>query len=188
MPGNQYIGLLRGINVGGKNIIRMTDLKMSLENMGYADVATYIQSGNILFSSGEKNKSKLEKLIEKGLSEQFGVNLRLVLVTPAHLGKIINEAPSGFGKEPENYRYDVLFLKEPLTSAEAIKDVSIKVGVDTADAGSGVLYFSRLISKAAQSHLSKIIQLPVYQNLTIRNWNTVTRLLALADIRSKDVK
>ena len=62
-----------------------------------------------------------------------------------------------------------------------MKSVSIREGVDTAHVGKQTLYFSRLISRAAQSHLTKIIGLPVYQNMTIRNWNTTTKLLALMD-------
>lgn len=62
-----------------------------------------------------------------------------------------------------------------------MKDVGVKEGVDTAHAGKTVLYFSRLISKAAQSHLSRIVGFPVYQFMTIRNWNTTTKLLALME-------
>ena len=93
----------------------------------------------------------------------------------------LRQAPPGFGSEPDTYRYDVIFLKEPLTSAEAMQSVSTKDGVDQAFAGNGVLYFSRLISKATQSHLPRIIGLPVYQNMTIRNWNTTTKLLVLME-------
>jgi len=92
---------------------------------------------------------------------------------------IVRHAPEGFGSDPSAYRYDVIFLKEPLTSAEAMKSVSIKEGVDQVFAGRGVLYSSRLISRATQSHLSRLISLPVYQSMTIRNWNTTTRLLEM---------
>jgi uncharacterized protein (DUF1697 family) len=178
--GFRYIGLIRGINVGGKNIIRMTDLKLCFENAGLSDVSTYIQSGNFLFSSTEKDRNKLEKSIEKSLAEHFGVELRLILLTPEQIRKVVEDAPGGFGTEPENYRYDVLFLKEPLTPEEAMKDIRMKEGVDNAYAGDRVLYFSRLISKASQSYLTRIIQLPVYQSITIRNWNTASKLLALS--------
>lgn len=60
-----------------------------------------------------------------------------------------------------------------------MKSVRTKPGVDTAHAGKGVLYFSRLISKAAQSHLPRLMALPLYQSLTIRNWNTTTKLARL---------
>jgi uncharacterized protein (DUF1697 family) len=177
----QYLALLRGINVGGKNIIKMTDLKACFENMGFSDVTTYIQSGNVLFKSAENDKVKLSKKIEKELSARFDYSARLVTVTHKELKKTVDAAPRGFGSKPEKFRYDVIFLKEPLTPKEAMKSVSIREGVDAAYTGTHVLYFSRLISRASQSYLTKIISLPVYQSMTIRNWNTTTKLLALME-------
>jgi uncharacterized protein (DUF1697 family) len=181
MADTQYLALLRGINVGGNNIIKMADLKACFENMGFTDVITYIQSGNILFRSAEKDKTKLTKKIEQRLSERFSYKSRLVIVAYKELKRVVEGAPKGFGAEFEKYRYDVIFLKEPLSASEAMKNVSIKEGVDSAYAGKSVLYFSRLISKASQSHLTKVIKLPVYQNMTIRNWNSTTKLLALME-------
>ena len=74
-----------------------------------------------------------------------------------------------------------MFLKAPLTADEALKSASANPGVDRVFAGDGVLYYSRLISKAAQSHMNRIIATPAYQNMTVRNWNTTTRLLALME-------
>jgi uncharacterized protein (DUF1697 family) len=177
----QYLALLRGINVGGKNIIKMADLKAIFEAMGFSNVTTYIQSGNVLFQSAEMDKGALTDRIEKGLSKQFNYPARVVTVTQKELDAIVREAPDGFGKDGKSHRYDVIFLKEPLTPQEAMKNVGTKAGVDTAHAGRQALYFSRLIAKASQSHLTKIIGLPVYQNMTIRNWNTTTKLLALME-------
>ena len=184
MAGTQYLALLRGINVGGNNIIKMADLKACFENMGFTEVVTYIQSGNVLFRSAEKDKTRLTRKIEQVLSERFSYKSRLVVVAHKELKKVVVGAPKGFGKELDKYRYDVIFLKEPLTPGEATKNLSIKEGVDSAYAGKSVLYFSRLISKASQSHLTKIIKLPVYQNMTIRNWNTTNKLLALMEKES----
>jgi uncharacterized protein (DUF1697 family) len=181
----QYLVLLRGINVGGNNIIKMADLKACFENMGFTDVLTYIQSGNVLFRSKEKDKAKLTNKIEKVLSESFNYEPRVVVIAHKQLKEIVGEAPRGFGKDLDKYRYDVIFLKEPLTPGEAMKDVSTKEGVDLAYAGKHALYFSRLTSKASQSRLTKIITLPVYQNMTIRNWNTTTKLLALMEKSSE---
>ena len=182
----QYLALLRGINVGGNNIIKMTDLKACFENMGFAEVVTFIQSGNILFKAAEKDKTRLTTKIEGVLSERFSYKSRLVTITHKELRKVVQGAPKGFGKDPGKYRYDVIFLKEPLTPKEAMKDVSTKEGIDNAYIGKSVLYFSRLISKASQSHLTKTIKLPVYQNMTIRNWNTTTKLLALMEKESEN--
>ena len=186
MTETQYLALLRGINVGGKNIIKMADLKACFENIGFTDVVTYIQSGNVLFKSAEKDKVKLINKIEKVLSERFNYKSRIVTVTHKQLKKVVEGAQRGFGKNADKYRYDVIFLKEPLTPNEAMKNVSAKEGVDNAYAGEYVLYFSRLIRKAAQSHLTKIITLPVYQNMTIRNWSTTTKLLALMEKRNEE--
>jgi uncharacterized protein (DUF1697 family) len=177
---NQYVALLRGINVGGKNLIKMTDLKACFESLGFKDVVTYIQSGNVLFSATESNQAKLRGIIEKALSKTFSYKLPIVIRSKKEMKEIVAQAPNGFGSEPAKYRYDVIFLIEPLTPAEAMRDVSTREGVDQAFAGRKyVLYFSRLISRATQSRLTRIISLPVYQNMTIRNWNTTTKLVGM---------
>lgn len=165
--------------MGGNNIIRMTDLIACFEQMGFADVMTYIQSGNILFRADEQNRARLTVKIERVLSDTFHYNSRVVVITHKQLKSIVEGAPSQFGKDAAQYRYDVIFLKEPLTVKTAMKSVSVKDGVDRAYEGKGELYFSRLVAKAAQSRLTKIITLPVYQDMTIRNWNTTTKLLTL---------
>jgi uncharacterized protein (DUF1697 family) len=184
MRSNQYLALLRGINVGGSNIIKMTDLKTCFEKMGFEDVLTFIQSGNVLFRSGEKSIPKLTGTIEKGLSGTFRYDSRVVVVLYKHLERVVHEAPRGFGKDDARFRYDVIFLKEPLTAKSTMKSVTTKEGVDRVHEGKGVLYVSRLIAKASQSRLSKIISLPIYQAMTIRNWNTTTKLLALMEKRA----
>lgn len=71
MKNIQYLALLRGINVGGKNIIKMVDLKACFEEMDLSDVTTYIQSGNVVFASTETDSAKLTDKIEKTLSKRF---------------------------------------------------------------------------------------------------------------------
>jgi uncharacterized protein (DUF1697 family) len=181
MSSIKYLALLRGINVGGNNIIKMANLKKCFEDMGCINVATFIQSGNVIFNSDEKDKIKLTVKIENVLSKTFNYNSRVVLITDTFLKSIVKTAPLNFGSDPSKYRYDVIFLKEPLTSKAAMKDVKIKEGVDNDYARKNVLYFSRLIANAAQSRLQKIITLPIYKNMTIRNWNTTTKLLALME-------
>lgn len=179
MIDNLYVALLRGINVGGKNIIRMTDLISCFEEAGFTEVLTYIQSGNVIFSSSENDRIIITEKIERILFYRFGYSQSIVVMPRQQFEKIIKEAPAGFGKEPEMYRYDAVFLKHPLKGKEAIKNISLREGVDKAWTGADVLYFQRLISRASQSFLTRIITTPVYQSMTIRNWNTITRLLNL---------
>jgi uncharacterized protein (DUF1697 family) len=105
----------------------------------------------------------------------------VVLRSRKQIQDVVARAPRGFGSEPALYRYDVIFLKAPLSAPAAIKNFPIKPGVDEAHAGSGVLYVSRLISKASQSRISKIVTLPIYPRVTIRNWNTTSAVLRLMD-------
>ena len=179
MPEHRYVALLRGINVGGKNLIKMTDLRACFVDMGFSDAETYIQSGNVVFSTKQANKTKLTKVIEETLSDAFRYDSLVVLVSAGELENVVAQAPDAFGKSPDRYRYDVLFVRPPLTTRSALEQVSTKPGVDAVHAGEHALYFRRLGSKAAQSHLSKLIQRPVYKSITIRNWNTTTKLHAL---------
>ncbi len=186
MTDKQYLALLRGINVGGGNIIKMTDLKACFEECKFENVLTYIQSGNVLFESTETDHTKLVRKLERALSKTFNpYKARVVVCSHAKLNQIVREAPKGFGSQPEKYRYDVIFLKDHLPAAEALKSIIPRPGVDEAFAGPGVLYFSRLIAKASQSRLSRMITLPIYQDMTIRNWNTTSKLLALMDARAQ---
>jgi uncharacterized protein (DUF1697 family) len=174
-----YCALLRGINVGGNNIIKMSELKSCFESMSFSNVLTYIQSGNVLFSSENTEKAKLIDMIETQLSETFDYQSKIVLITKKQLETVIKKAPESFGTEPERFRYDVVFLKEPLTATDAVKSIKIREGVDTVIPGKDVLYFSRLIELAGKSYLTKIISLPIYKNMTIRNWNTTSKLFDL---------
>ena len=187
MKNTLNLALLRGINVGGGNIIKMADLKACFEASKFENVATYIQSGNVLFESAETEQGKLISKIEKALSTTFiPYKARIVLRSHAALRQIVREAPKGFGRKPQKFRYDVIYLKEPMTAGEAMTSVTARPGVDVVAMGSDVLYFSRLIAKAAQSHLARIVSLPVYQHMTIRNWNTTSKLLALMDARTQN--
>lgn len=181
LPHVRHIALLRGINVGGNNIIKMADLKACFEGLRFADVATYIQSGNVLFSAEGSDSAKLTKKIESALSKRFNYQSTVVIVTGDQLKEVVEKAPPGFGQDPDQYRYYVLFLKQPLESQKALESLSLRAGVDAAYAGKHALYFSRLISKATQSHLNKLVALPIYKQITIRNWNTTSKLHALVN-------
>ncbi|MBN2196520.1 MAG: DUF1697 domain-containing protein [Polyangiaceae bacterium] len=180
----RYVALLRGINVGGKNLIKMADLKACFEAQGFGDVATYIQSGNVLFSAQGKTAA-LTAQIEAALSDAFAYQASLVLRSQEQMTAVVGRAPAGFGVEPKDFRYDVLFLKEPLTASAALEVLPRKEGVDEAWAGAGVLYFSRLIKKATSSQLTRVVSMPIYKQMTIRNWNTTSKLTALLDEKGR---
>ena len=176
-----YVALLRGINVGGKNLIKMPALKAAFETAGFENVVTYIASGNVLFRA-PGSASALAPRIERMLSKAFGYRASVVLRSHPQLRAIVERAPKGFGANPATCRYDVIFLKGPLTAGAALKQVPTREGVDEVYAGPGVLYSSMLISRASQSRLSRAVaSMPIYQSMTFRKWNTTTSLLRMMD-------
>lgn len=178
----RYVALLRGINVGGRNLISMADLRDAFEAGGYGEVSTYIQSGNVLFESDQPRDS-IEEGVEAMLARRLGVTLVVVVRSHVQLRNLIRKSPEGFGEEPDNYHSDVVFLKSPLTPARAMRVVEIREGVDQVWPGTGVLYFARLSSRRTRSKMSKIVGTSEYQLMTIRSWSTTTRLLDLLDER-----
>lgn len=178
---SRHLALLRGINVGGKNLIRMAALREAFEALGFGDVRTFIASGNVLFTSKKKPS---RDVIEAMLSERFSYASRIVLLTAAQLKQTVAQAPKGFGRQPKAYRYDVLFARAPVKARSVLPLVSLREGVDQASAGSHALYFRRLTARASQSRLTKLVSQPVYQDLTIRNWNTTTTLRSMMEGRA----
>lgn len=178
MPtGVKYLALLRGVNVGGKNLVKMADVRTAFEDMDFEDVTTYIQSGNVLFRAPRQKREELAGRIETTLTRRFGFELKAVLLTHAQLRRVVDSAPDGFGAATD--LCDVIFLRRPLTVKDAFSIVETREGVDGAWTGPGVLYFSRLASRASGSRLSKVVTRPEYQDMTIRSWSTTIKLLAL---------
>ncbi len=176
-----YAALLRGINVGGKNVISMAELRNRFELEGFSEVSTYIQSGNVIFRSTLSEAGSLTARIEEMLAAAFDYRARVALVSLPQMQAVVAEAPTGFGDRPDAHRYDTLFLMPPATTAAAMEVVLTRKGVDEVWAGNGVLYFSRLIARASQSYLGRLASMPIYQSMTIRNWNTTTKLLGMME-------
>jgi uncharacterized protein (DUF1697 family) len=180
MARDRYVALLRGINVGGKNLVPMAELRDAFIGAGYEDVSTYIASGNVLFSTAHPS-AKLEREIEVALEKRLGRELVVVLRSERQLRAVVDKAPKDFLALDGTHHRDALFLKAPMTPAKAMKVVKLRDGVDQVWTGTGVLYFARLSAERQRSLLSKIVGTPEYQSMTIRNWNTTTKLLALLD-------
>ena len=118
-----YVILLRGINVGGKNKIPMTELKLFLEEQGFEDVVTYIQSGNVVLRS-ELGAKMLSAKIENSLPKKFKLDssiIKIVALDRKKFKKVVDQAPKEFGKDDSKYRYYVLFLMGTRAS-KAIKE------------------------------------------------------------------
>jgi uncharacterized protein (DUF1697 family) len=180
----EYVVLLRGINVGGKNKIPMTDLKRALLDDGLVDVQTYIQSGNVLLRS-ELRAPAIGETIEQLLTRRFTLDsavVKVLALTRAQIEAVVAERPSGFGDHPDTYHSDVIFLMG-MSADEALRSFNPREGVDRVWPGDGVVYSQRLSAQRTKSRLSAVMGTPAYQSMTIRNWNTTTRLLEMIRAR-----
>lgn len=173
---------MRSINVGGKNKISMAELKLCFEELGFSNVTTYIQSGNAVLQSTSDAKT-IKNLIKECLPKKFKLDssiIKVLVLTPTQLRDAIKNKPKGFGEQPDKYHSDVIFLMD-ISPTEAMKAFSPKEGVDTIWTGKGVIYSQRLSSQRTKSRLSKIVGKPAYKSMTIRNWNTTTKMLELLE-------
>jgi|SRR3989339_1196367 len=183
---NTHVVLIRGINVGGKNKVPMADLKECLERLGFSNVSTYIASGNAILESG-KDVDQISAWIEEALPESFELDderIRVLVLTRDQFQAVIDNKPEGFGEQPEKYHSDVIFLIG-IDSAQAMPVFKPREGVDKVWPGNGVIYSQRLSSQLTKSRFSRITSTPEYKLMTIRSWNTTTKLLEMTDRRSR---
>jgi uncharacterized protein (DUF1697 family) len=177
---NTYVILMRGINVGGKNKVPMAGLRKCLEELGFSDVSTYIASGNVILKSG-KQAEEIKAQIEKALPEYFKLDdelIKVLVLNRKQFQAVIDNKPEGFGEQPEKYHSDAIFLMG-IDTAEALLAFNPREGVDTIWPGEGVIYSQRLSSQRTKSRLNKIMASQAYKLMTIRNWNTTTKLLEI---------
>jgi uncharacterized protein (DUF1697 family) len=176
----KYVVLLRGINVGGKNIIKMAGLKETVEKCGFTRVSTYIQSGNILFETGEQNIKVIIQKLRASFLKNFAYNSCIIVKNYEQLKNIVNEVPADWNKSSDLRCY-IAFICEPVTVKDVLVEIELNDGVDFIKAGEGVLYMSTLLSGLTRSRFTKIITKKVYKDISIRNYNTVRKLLELME-------
>lgn len=179
-----YIALLRGINVGGKNKIKMADLKKEMENLGFAGVQTYIQSGNVLFVS-DKAESVLRAELEEMIESVFGISLTVVLRTFEEMKGIVMNCPFPeelVQKAQANCAGECLhvaMLPEAPAGEGIAKLAAVESGRDLFHvAGRDVylLFPDSLRDSKLGGSLHKL-GVPA----TVRNWKTMSKLVELAE-------
>src|SRR4029450_6053860 len=107
-----HIALLRGINVGGRNRVAMADLRKVVLGLGYTDVATYIQSGNVVFTSEEADTAMIAAALERAIAEHLGVRPKVVVLTRAELARAVEAPP--FAEDPNPRWVHAIFRNGPL--------------------------------------------------------------------------
>jgi uncharacterized protein (DUF1697 family) len=187
-----HVALLRGINVGGRNKVPMAELREVVASLGHTGVSTYIQSGNVLFSTGETDAGQLAAALEAAISERFGLWASVVVLSRDELAAVLAANP--YPGEPNPRLVHVVFLSAELPPdvleriAAARDAVAAKGSRDTFQVAGRALYLHTPdgfgTSELAQT-LLRIVGPPAKQKqavvATARNWATATKLLSLCE-------
>jgi uncharacterized protein (DUF1697 family) len=186
-----HVALLRGINVGGNNKVPMAELRQVVASLGHADVATYIQSGNVVFSTGETDTAALAQGLEQAIAAAFGLQIRVVVFSREELAQAMRDNP--YSDEPNLRAVHAVFLSampgpevaEGVADAQrkaegkqqGTRDTAQVVGraifLHTPD-GFGRSELASLITSGSRGRAADLAG-------TARNWATVTKLLAMCD-------
>lgn len=173
-----YIAMLRGINVGGQKMVKMDRLRASFEALGFAQVQTYLQSGNVVFKAGKGSPADLTDKIEKRILRDFGFPVTVVLRTAAELKETIRDNPFLKEKGIDATKLHVTFLSEAPASVERL--ASLDSGSDRFRHSGKEVHlhcpdgYGR--TKLSNNALEKALSV----RATTRNWNTVNRLCEMS--------
>ena len=182
----RYIALLRGVNVGGKNIIKMADLKTAFERHGFENVVTYINSGNILFDSEADDITALKNICEKIIADDFKLDISVCVISADELTEALEHAPVWWNQAADA-KHDVFFVIPPMTAAEIVAHVGeVKEEYENVDYHDRVIFWSAQAATFSRTRWSKISKdKAMYRSITVRNANTALKLAALASGRGK---
>lgn len=170
----RYLTLLRGVNVGGNNKVTMRDLVAAMTEDGFVDVKSYINSGNVLFSS--KSDKDLEKKVASSIKRHSGLDIEVVIFTADQWLQIVEEAPDFWGKNPD-WKHNLLVMIPPYKMNQVIRAIgSLKPDLESLVPGRGVLYQSVSLKSFGRTSAGKLAANPIYKKMTVRNYNTAIKL------------
>jgi uncharacterized protein (DUF1697 family) len=174
----KYVALLRGINVGGKTLIKMADLRTCAEELGLDDVSTFIASGNVLFESRERSAAKLETKIERAIEKRFELPVKVVVLDRAAYARIVKAIPKAWVGD-ETLRANVAFVRRGTNAKEVVRALQPDAAVEEVKAIDGAILWATKRDAVNRSVMRKLIGGAAYKELTVRNLNTTLKLQEL---------
>jgi uncharacterized protein (DUF1697 family) len=175
----RHVVLLRGINLGSRNRIAMPELRALLEAAGYEDVQTYLQSGNVVVSSGA-SADAVARDVERRLERELGLDIAVVVRSRSQLATVVRRNPlADVATDPK--RYQVSFLSARLPAAK-VRELRALAHPDERLVAAGRELYAWHPNGVGRSRLwARLAGRDLGVTATARNWTTVTNLLALAE-------
>jgi uncharacterized protein (DUF1697 family) len=175
----KYVALLRGINVGGKNPVKMAELKTCFEELGFQNVSTYINSGNLLFETERKSDAKLVRECSEAFLATFGFSVPLAVISAAEFEDAMKHAPSWWGKNPDD-KNNALFVIAPAKAEAVMEQVGeAKPEYEKVEAHGPIIFWTAPLRTFNRTRYKDVVSSRAYQSITIRNANTTNKLLSL---------
>lgn len=173
----KYVALLRAINVGGNNKVSMQELKQLFEQAGLRDVKTYINSGNVIFST-DLPKDTVAHLIGQVLKDAFSWDIPVIIVDDVTIRALVKALPDTWVNDT-TMKCDVMFLNDSVNKPEILQELKIKPEIDNVIYAPGAVLWSVDRKSVTRSGLLKIIGTDLYKQVTVRNCNTLRKLAVL---------
>ena len=174
-----YVAFLRGVNVGGKGIVSMAAIKDALVALGLSDVRTYINSGNVIFSTRASDGQQLTARIEKALEQHTGMAIKVLVMDHKTLKAMVDAIPRNWVDDKTMRTYVLLLWKE-LDDRGILDRLPIKPDVDELRYTPGAVVWRVDRENVGRSHMNRIVGTPLYKKITIRSANTMRKLNVLA--------
>jgi uncharacterized protein (DUF1697 family) len=174
----KYVALLRGINVGGKTLVKMADLRTCAEQLGLDEVSTFIASGNLLFESRERSAARLETKIERALEKRFELPVKVVVLDRAAYARIVKAIPKSWAGD-KTLRANVAFVRRGTNAKEVVRELQPDAAVEEVKAIDGAIFWATKRDAVNRSVMRKLIGGAAYKELTVRNLNTTLKLQEL---------
>ena len=175
-----YVAFLRGVNVGGKGIVSMAAIKVALVALGLSEVRTYINSGNVIFSTRASDAQRLTARIEKAFEQHTGMTIKVLVMDHKTLKKMVDAIPRNWVDDKTMRTYVLLLWKE-LDDRGILDRLPMKPGVDELKYTPGAVVWRVDRENVSRSHMNRIVGTPLYKKITIRSANTMRKLNELAE-------
>lgn len=171
----RYVALLRGINVGGRTLIRMADLRGCVADLGFEEVTTYIASGNVLFTADEQATAPLAERIEAAIEAHFALPVKVVVLDRPGYARVVKAIPRAWIGD-EAWRVNVAFLRPGGDAKAIVRELAPDPEIEEVKAIRGAILWAIRREAINRSAIRKLIGGAAYQEMTVRNLNTTLKL------------
>lgn len=171
-----YVALLRGINVGGRSKVEMKRLKAVFEEAGMTSVRTYINSGNVIFSTAIRGRARLAELLKEAISEGFGFPIDVLVRDVKSMRTVVKAIPSHWTND-KTMKCDVMFLGDEVDRPSVVRRLRFKPEMEDVRYVPGAVIWRVDRKDVTRSGMMKLVGTPLYKRMTIRNCNTTRKIL-----------